>query len=413
MPLRTERMCIDALRPDDIATIVAYRNDPEVSQHQAWPLPFTAEMAARLVAEAGGPLLSDGGQFAMRLTNGDGPPTMVGDVMVRTSRRNDHVRELGITLSRPAWGKGYATEALTAVLDALFDDARVEKVLAHVFSANDPSLRLFERLGFAAEGRLAAALRDRNGEVRDEVLFGITRARWRPATRFDVVAFDADDTLWHSEDGFHDVERLFDRLVGPHAPHGVDVAAALTATERKNLAAFGYGVKSFTLSMVEAAITVTSGSVPTDVIARLVDAGRELLLSPVRLLDGVPDVLEAAGRDHRLVLITKGDLIHQNHKVTTSGIAHHFEQVEIVLEKDPETYQRIVDRLGVRPERFCMVGNSVRSDVLPVLSIGAHAVHVPYPITWALERVDEHSHQFDVLTTLRDLVPWLSGEAPS
>lgn len=410
LPLRTDRMIVDALRPDDVDALLAYRNDPDVSRHQAWPLPFTTAMAARLVGDPAGPDLADGGQFALRLRDADGGTRLVGDVVVRPVEGSDHARELGITLSRAAWGRGYATEALGAVLDALFDDPRVEKVLAHVFTINDPSLRLFERLGFAAEGRLAASFRHRDGEVRDEVLFGITRARWRPATRFDVVAFDADDTLWHSEDGFHGVERLFAELVGPHAPEGVDVASALIATERKNLSAFGYGVKSFTLSMVEAAVTVTGGAVPSSVVARLVDAGRDLLLAPVRLLDGVPEVLEAAGREHRLVLVTKGDLIHQNHKVTTSGIAHHFEQVEIVLEKDPDTYQRIIDRLGVRPERFCMVGNSVRSDVLPVLAVGGHAVHVPYPITWALERVDEHAQQFDELPSLRDLVPWLRGD---
>jgi putative hydrolase of the HAD superfamily len=180
------------------------------------------------------------------------------------------------------------------------------------------------------------------------------------------------------------------------------VDAAIVATERKNLSAFGYGVKSFGLSMIEAAITVTGGAVPTSVLADIVDMVRTQMLEPVRLLDHVPEVLAAVGADHRLILITKGDLVHQNHKVTTSGLAHHFEQVDVVLEKDVDTYARVLAQAGVAPDRFCMVGNSVRSDVLPVLALGAHAIHVPYPYLWELGRV-EHAESFAELTSLAEL----------
>jgi putative hydrolase of the HAD superfamily len=224
--------------------------------------------------------------------------------------------------------------------------------------------------------------------------------------RFDVIGFDADDTLWHSEDGFHANEQRFVELVGPYAPDGVDVKAALTATERKNLATFGYGVKSFGLSMVEAAVTITGGQIPATVVAEMVELARRQLEEPVRLLDHVPEVLAAVSREHRIILITKGDLIHQSHKVTTSGLAHHFEHIEIVLEKDPPTYAGILAKVGVQPERFCMVGNSVRSDILPVLSIGGHGVHVPYPILWDLEHVD-HDEHFVELASLADLPAWL------
>ena len=161
---------------------------------------------------------------------------------------------------------------------------------------------------------------------------------------FDVIGFDADDTLWHSEDGFRANEERFVELIAPWAPEGVGVKAALTATERKNLAAFGYGVKSFGLSMVEAAVTISGGRVPSTVVAEMIEMVRTQLEEPVRLLDHVPEVLAEVGAERRLILITKGDLIHQTHKVTTSGLAHHFEHVEIVLEKDPETYAGLLSR---------------------------------------------------------------------
>lgn len=231
---------------------------------------------------------------------------------------------------------------------------------------------------------------------------------YRGPEDLDLIAFDADDTLWHSEDGFKRVEERFVELVAPYAAEGVDVAAGLTAHERANLPVYGYGVKAFGLSMVEAAITITEGRVPTSVVLQLVEEARDLLLAPVRLLPHVPEVLAAVGRNYRLALITKGDFIHQTRKVTTSGLEHHFAHVEVVLEKDPETYRRVFERLGVAPERVCMVGNSVRSDVLPVLALGGHAVHVPYPLLWELERPPEdHGHEFAELASLADLPRWL------
>jgi putative hydrolase of the HAD superfamily len=231
---------------------------------------------------------------------------------------------------------------------------------------------------------------------------------------FEVVAFDADDTLWHSEDGFRRCEEQFGALLEPYAPPGVDVMAALTAVERQNLHVYGYGVKAFALSMVEAAVSISRGEVPATVIAQIVEMGRELLLAPVSLLDGVPEVLAAVGDHYRVVLITKGDLIHQTRKVTTSGLAHHFEHVEIVLEKDADTYARVLRELAVSPDRFCMVGNSVKSDILPVVALGGTGVHVPYPLLWELEHVDPAHVAFDDATfaelgSLRDLPDWLAA----
>jgi putative hydrolase of the HAD superfamily len=222
------------------------------------------------------------------------------------------------------------------------------------------------------------------------------------SARFDVVGFDADDTLWHSEDSFHAVELRFVELVQPYVETGIDVAAALRATERSHIPIAGYGVKAFTLSMVQAAVTMSDGRVPAAVVGGIVEAGMAMLTEPVRLLPDVPEVLTDVGRDHRLVLITKGDLVHQTRKITTSGLAHHFELVEVVLEKDADTYARILTRLGVDPPRFCMVGNSVRSDILPVLSLDGHAVHIPYPLLWEHEHVD-HDEDVDELASIKAL----------
>lgn len=229
---------------------------------------------------------------------------------------------------------------------------------------------------------------------------------------FEVIAFDADDTLWHSEDGFHANEQRFVELVAPFAASGVDVKAALTAIERKNLAVFGYGVKAFGLSAVEAAITISQGHVTTQVISELIEAIRAQLSEPVRLLPSVAEVLAQVSEHHRMVLITKGDLIHQSNKVATSGLAHHFSDIEILLEKDAETYDRIFKKLGIAAERVCMVGNSVRSDILPVLSIGGSAVHIPYPLLWELEHVDAidmspHDGNFAELASIAELPDWL------
>jgi putative hydrolase of the HAD superfamily len=206
--------------------------------------------------------------------------------------------------------------------------------------------------------------------------------------RFDVIGVDADDTLWHSEDSFHDVERRYVELLKPFVAEGVDIRGALRATEQRHLPISGYGVKAFTLSLVECAVTVSQGAVPATVIGDALALGMGMLTEPVRLLDGVAEVLADLGRDHRLVLITKGDLVHQSRKLESSGLAHHFSHIDIVMEKDEATYRRILDDLDVEPERFCMIGNSVRSDVLPVLAIGGAAVHVAYHVTWEHELVD-------------------------
>jgi putative hydrolase of the HAD superfamily len=223
-----------------------------------------------------------------------------------------------------------------------------------------------------------------------------------PERRFDVIGFDADDTLWHSEDSFTAVEQQYVDLVAPYTADGADVRAALRATERQHVPISGYGVKAFTLSMVECAVTVTQGAVPASVIGDVVRLGMAMLTEPVRLLPGVTDVLADLAEDHRLVLITKGDLVHQWRKLDNSGITHHFAHIDVVMEKDEATYRRVLNDVDVAPERFCMVGNSVRSDVLPVLALGGHAVHIEYQYTWEHELV-EHDEAVVTAASILDV----------
>jgi putative hydrolase of the HAD superfamily len=227
--------------------------------------------------------------------------------------------------------------------------------------------------------------------------------------QFEVVGFDADDTLWRSEDYFTVAESLFLEKVAPYAPDGVDVLAALHSTELDNVRVSGYGVKAWALSMVQAAVTATAGNVPSLVIRDLVDHAHEMLMHPVELLDGVPETLAAVGATHRVVMITKGDLVHQLRKVRTSGIAHHFEHIRVVLEKDVWTYTELLTEWGVDPSRFVMVGNSVKSDILPILEIGGQGVHIPYHVTWSHEVVDDHNGVFAELSSIRELAGWLAG----
>ena len=229
--------------------------------------------------------------------------------------------------------------------------------------------------------------------------------------RFDVVGFDADDTLWRSEEFFRDAEALFVELVSPYAHEGIDVLAALRATEVANVAITGYGVKGHALSMVQAAVTVTGGRVPATVIGQLVDHAHEMMMHPVELMPGIPETLTAVGATHRLVMITKGDLVHQTRKVRTSGIEHHFEHIEVVLEKDIDSYRRVIERLDVQPERFVMIGNSVRSDVLPVIELGGTGIHVPYHLTWEHEMVHDHDGGFVELGAVTELPAWLAAAA--
>ena len=232
----------------------------------------------------------------------------------------------------------------------------------------------------------------------------------------DVIGLDADDTLWHSEDGFSTLTGRFAELVGPFAVAredgaSPDLAEALDSVERRNLGLFGYGVKSFTLSMVEAAIEVSGGTVPAPVIQELLEEGRSLLARPVELLEGVEETLEQLAGDYRLLVITKGDLLNQQRKFHESGLDRHVIGLEVVSEKDVATYRSILHRQRIAAAGFLMVGNSVRSDVLPVLEMGGRAVHIPYHVLWSHEAAD-HNGDVPTLSSIRELPAWLAGVGP-
>lgn len=204
-----------------------------------------------------------------------------------------------------------------------------------------------------------------------------------------VVGLDGDDTLWHSETRFHITQQEFRELLGRHVP-GADVDARLAQTESANLSMYGYGVKSFTLSMIETAIEMTEGRIPARDLDVILGWGKRMLMHPTELLDGVEETLGwLRSQDYDLLVITKGDLFDQESKLARSGLVPLFDGVEIVSEKNVDTYRSVFKRRVIRPEEFVMVGNSVRSDILPVVEAGARAVHIPYEVTWAHEEVAE------------------------
>lgn len=221
----------------------------------------------------------------------------------------------------------------------------------------------------------------------------------------EVIALDGDDTLWHSEQLFVDTQARFRELLAPYVElEDAALDARLVQVERENLPVFGYGVMAFTLSLIETAIDVTDGRIPGRDLQAILDLGKVLLDHPVQLLDGVAAGVDALTDRYRVMVITKGDLLHQESKVARSGLAEVLWQVEVVSEKDERTYQRILERHAIDPATFVMVGNSVRSDVLPVLALGGRAVHIPYHVTWALEEIEpDPDHDFPVLGSFAEL----------
>jgi putative hydrolase of the HAD superfamily len=205
----------------------------------------------------------------------------------------------------------------------------------------------------------------------------------------DIIAFDADDTLWHNETLYVRSQERFRQLLATYHPEE-RVLQSLYETEMRNLPLYGYGIKGFALSMIETAIRLSDGRIQSTEIAEIVHLAKEMLGAPVDLLDHVAEVIPALSRLCRLMLITKGDLRDQEAKLARSGLASCFSAVEIVREKSTDIYRTLLNRHGIEPQRFLMVGNSLRSDVLPIVELGGHAVHIPYHITWVHEVVDVH-----------------------
>ena len=228
------------------------------------------------------------------------------------------------------------------------------------------------------------------------------------SSAISAIGFDADDTLWQNEAFFRMTEQRFTELLSEHGAHEV-ITAKLLEAERRNLAFYGYGVKGFTLSMIETAVEVTKGEVSASVIAEILSFGRQMLQNPVETLPHVHETLDALAGRYRIILITKGDLFDQERKLAQSGLGDYFDAVEIVSEKTPKTYERIFGRHADGPQRAMMVGNSIKSAVAPAIAAGGFGVHVPHELTWVLEHAEapEENPRFRRITDLSGLVPLL------
>lgn len=228
--------------------------------------------------------------------------------------------------------------------------------------------------------------------------------------RLTTIGFDADDTLWENEHFFRLTERHFAELLIDHADPE-HLAARLLAAEKKNLAHYGFGIKGFTLSMIETAIEVTDGKVPGEIIGRIVNAGREMLSHPIQTLPHVHDTLEDLAGKHTLILITKGDLFDQERKLAQSGLGEFFDAVEIVSDKSSPIYTRAFTRHGTGPEHAMMVGNSLKSDVIPAIEAGSWGTYVPHALTWDYERAEEPEsvERFAKIETLSELKPLIEA----
>lgn len=220
-----------------------------------------------------------------------------------------------------------------------------------------------------------------------------------------VIAFDADDTLWVNEPYFQETEHRFCQLLEDYLPQHT-VSRELLQTEIKNLSLYGYGIKGFVLSMIETALTVSGKTIPLAVIEKILSLGKDLLSKPIELLDGVEEVLTRLKDHFRLVVATKGDLLDQERKLKASGLEHYFHHIEIMSDKQERDYLKLIRHLDIQPDEFLMVGNSLKSDVLPVLAVGGHACHVPYHVTWAHEHVENtiDNERFIQLEKLTDLL---------
>ncbi len=203
-------------------------------------------------------------------------------------------------------------------------------------------------------------------------------------SKLTTIAFDADDTLWHNERHFKFTQAMFVELLGDTAEPD-HILARLQVAERKNLKFYGFGIKGFTLSMIETAIEVTGGNVDTKTIAKLLDQGREMLQHPVELLPGARETVQQLNTDYKLLLITKGDLFDQERKVAASGLSDFFHGVEIVSDKTSEVYDRIFKYYGSSAKQGLMAGNSLKSDVIPMLKAGGYGVHIPHELFWEFE----------------------------
>lgn len=221
-----------------------------------------------------------------------------------------------------------------------------------------------------------------------------------------VIAFDADDTLWVNEPYFQETEHRFCALMEDYLPHH-SVSQELFKTEMQNLALYGYGVKGFMLSMIETALRISNHSVSNNVLEKIVQYGKDLLEKPIELLEGVEETLHLLKSRFRIVVATKGDLLDQERKLKKSGLENYFHHIEIMSDKQESDYGKLIRHLDIKPAEFLMIGNSLKSDIMPVLAMGGHGVHVPYHTTWAHEKtahIIEHPN-FRQVQSIKEILP--------
>lgn len=229
-------------------------------------------------------------------------------------------------------------------------------------------------------------------------------------TKINVIAFDADDTLWVNEPYFQEVEQKFCALLEDYMPAHA-ITKELFAVEMKNLPLYGYGIKAFMLSMIETVLKVTDHTANPEILLKTIQYGQEMLNKPIELLDSVEDTLRLLKGRYRLVVATKGDLLDQERKLKKSELEHYFHHIEIMSDKKESDYLKLLRHLDCRPDEFLMIGNSLKSDVLPVLAIGGHAAHVPYHTTWAHEKIEhtiEHPNFYE-LGNIADITSYLQS----
>ncbi len=223
-----------------------------------------------------------------------------------------------------------------------------------------------------------------------------------------VIAFDADDTLWVNEPYFRETEEKFAALLEDYLPlHSV--MNELYKTEMQNIPLYGYGIKGFVLSMIETAMRISNKNVSMGVLEKIIQYGKDQLEKPIEILDGMEEVLKQLKNKYRLVVATKGDLLDQERKLRKSGLEHYFHHIEIMSDKQESDYLKLIKHLDIQPEEFLMIGNSLKSDVMPVLAIGGHAVHIPYHTTWVHEHVEEtiEHKNFRQVKSIKDILPEL------
>ncbi|MEO1033674.1 MAG: HAD family hydrolase [Bacteroidota bacterium] len=224
-----------------------------------------------------------------------------------------------------------------------------------------------------------------------------------------VIGFDADDTLWVNETYFREAEEEVGRLLSHYeTPNKID--QELFLMEIKNLPTYGYGVKGFVLSIIELAIVLSNGSVSNEIIAKILDIGKDMINKPIELLDGVEEVLKVLSKDYKLIVATKGDLLDQERKLDKSGLLQYFHHIEVLSEKQEDNYKKLLKHLDIKPSDFLMIGNSLKSDILPLINIGSKAIHVPFHTTWQHEKVsskEANGQDYKTVKRLTDILDLL------